>query len=133
MNKVVFKSFEAFVEEMPGWITRSLIYNDNSGIKTMRLGMIILEPNTTVGAHRHNCEELLYILSGRGIITVDGKEYEVEKGDSVYIKENLLHGPQKNTGDKELKYLYVVSLPLRPATSEDVVLPNGERVKPKKI
>ena len=135
--KVHIKRGEAKAERMPiksgardSYITKSLVYHENTGIQQFRLGMIELEPGLELGAHVHNCDEVIYFLEGKGIFRVEGKEYEVEPGDSIYVRPNAVHGPHTNTGTTTWRYLYIVGSPMRPATSEDVYLPTGERVKP---
>ncbi len=42
--------------------------------------------------HSHPHEQIGYVASGSGIFTIDGKDTEVEKGDSMYIPPNVPHG-----------------------------------------
>lgn len=44
-----------------------------------------------VGEHTHQFIELVYTLSGRGIHTVDGKEYAVKSGDMLVINYHCRH------------------------------------------
>jgi AraC-like DNA-binding protein/mannose-6-phosphate isomerase-like protein (cupin superfamily) len=44
-----------------------------------------------VGEHTHQFIELVYTLSGRGIHTVDGKEYHVKSGDMLVINYHCRH------------------------------------------
>jgi AraC-like DNA-binding protein/mannose-6-phosphate isomerase-like protein (cupin superfamily) len=44
-----------------------------------------------VGEHTHQFIELVYTLSGRGIHTVDGKEYHVKSGDMLIINYHCRH------------------------------------------
>lgn len=50
------------------------------------------KPNWFYNLHKHdNCCEVLYIAGGKGRHTVDGKLYEVQKGDIVIINTNAIH------------------------------------------
>lgn len=140
MKKVLVKKGEAKVERMPiksdaedSYITRSLVYHENTGIQQFRLGLIELEPGKAVGEHKHNCDEIMHVLEGKGTFIIDGVEYEVKPGDSVYVAPNVVHGGHKNTGEKIWRYLYITGQVLEPLTSADVYLPSGERIKPVEI
>jgi len=107
-------------EEMKGYIVQSIVNNEKHGNKSLRLATIELKPGAEVPEHNSACEEIYYVLEGKGTIGVDGVDYEVEAGDVVYRAENVWHGPHRNTGDKPLKLLFVVSFPMRPSDSSDV-------------
>jgi len=49
-------------------------------------------------------EQLYYILSGHGFVTVDDEQGEVEQGDFVFIPRRARHAI-KNNGQERLKYL----------------------------
>jgi len=126
--KFVVKSNEAKIETYGGigFVSKELITYENTGSKTMRLALIELPPGGATREHKHNCEEVFYIIEGKGVVIIEGKEYEIEAGDAVYIKENLRH-KTVNTGNVPLKYIFVVSQPLRPwLPSETVFLETKE-------
>ena len=67
----------------------------------------ILPPNTSIGVHRHkHDEEYYYIISGRGVMTLDGERFEVEAGDITAVYPGGTHGLENNT-DKDLRILVV--------------------------
>ncbi len=45
--------------------------------------------------HIHEEFEFLYILEGQGIVYVDGKEYLLSKGQSIFINSNCVHLAKK--------------------------------------
>lgn len=50
------------------------------------------KPHWFYNLHKHdNCCEVLYIADGKGRHTVDGKLYEVQKGDIVIVNMNTIH------------------------------------------
>lgn len=58
--------------------------------------------------HTHNYEHVVKIESNRGIIIdEDGKEHEVQKGQSVFVKPNELH-QFKNPFDKEFEFICII-------------------------
>lgn len=130
-KKVMIKKGEYKAYRMvsgPGeiWITKSLIYRENTGATTFRLGMSEIEPGQSSGIHCHDCEEAMYVLEGKGIFVVDGKEYEVEPGDSLFVKPGEPHGPHRNPGNVTFRYIYVTGPIIRPQVPADCYLPGGE-------
>ena len=62
----------------------------------------VLPPGTSVGVHEHTGDDEYYlILSGKGIMTLDEKEYEVTEGDITGVYSGGKHG-LRNTGDTDL-------------------------------
>lgn len=67
----------------------------------------ILPPDTSIGLHRHTrSEEVYYILSGSGRITVNDQTWDVTEGDCVPCTLNDTHGIYNNT-DEELVVLVI--------------------------
>ncbi|MCP1103008.1 putative cupin superfamily protein [Aequitasia blattaphilus] len=65
----------------------------------------VLPPKTSIGIHTHgNDEEIYIVLEGSGVMHLDGKDYEVAKGDVIINQPFGTHGI-KNTGDQDLKLL----------------------------
>ena len=116
----VIKAGDRMREQTKGYITNSLVYKDKHGIKSMRMGMVEIAPGQIVPEHNSAAEEIYYVLEGKGTIGVEGTNYELGVGDIVYKAENIWHGPHINTGNTTFKLLFIVSHPMRPATSADV-------------
>ena len=58
-------------------------------------------------AYAHQGQEFSYILEGTLKITVEGKEYILEEGDSAYFDSNYKHS-MTAVGDKPVKFLAVL-------------------------
>jgi len=56
--------------------------------------------------HRHTQDEIYYIVSGRGIMTIDGTKHHVGQGAVVFIPGDAEHGIRKSSGDEDLVWLY---------------------------
>lgn len=53
----------------------------------------VLFKKDAIGAiHSHPHEQVSYIVQGSFEFTLDGKVQRVDKGDSIYIPSNALHG-----------------------------------------
>lgn len=78
------------------------------------MGVVLLQPGK--GHERHNhpgCEEILYIVSGRGnqMIDINGEQWQpVSAGDVVHIPADVFHGTI-NTGWEPLKMVAVYCPP----------------------
>ena len=49
------------------------------------IGELTIQPGAKVPVHRDPTEEYLYVLTGGGNMTLNGKVYSVKKGDVVYM------------------------------------------------
>ncbi len=62
------------------------------------------------GAIRHDGEEIGYVLTGELELTVAGKTYFLNEGDSFYFRSSLDHG-YINKGEKEARIAWINSPP----------------------
>jgi quercetin dioxygenase-like cupin family protein len=61
------------------------------------------EPGSSIGIHEHEGdEEIYYVISGSGVMIVDGERRNVSQGDIVLTKSGSSHGLE-NGNDGELK------------------------------
>jgi quercetin dioxygenase-like cupin family protein len=81
-----------------------------------------LAPGTSEGDHTHpdndpadNWEELYYVLSGTGTITVEGARHEIAPGDAVLVPTDVDHGLYA-TGAEPLRILLIFGKPPSPPT-----------------
>jgi mannose-6-phosphate isomerase-like protein (cupin superfamily) len=63
-----------------------------------------LKPGSAIGYHEQHEDEIYYVLSGRGLMTVDAKTFEVRPGDAVLTRPGSSHG-LKQTGTEDLVIL----------------------------
>jgi mannose-6-phosphate isomerase-like protein (cupin superfamily) len=63
-----------------------------------------LKPGSGIGYHEQKEDEIYYVLSGRGVMTLDGKEVEVSPGTAVLTRPGSSHG-LKQTGPDDLVLL----------------------------
>jgi len=57
-----------------------------------RCELVTLESQPDVPLHVHNFDELVFILGGSAVHTVDGDEYPIIRGDVFVVKGNQKHG-----------------------------------------
>ena len=76
--------------------------------KTPKLGLVFrkraFKPGSAIGYHLQTEDEIYYVLSGRGRMIVDGKEFDVVAGDAVLTRPGSSHG-LKQVGHEELVIL----------------------------
>jgi len=66
-----------------------------------------IPPGGVSGEHLHTrTEEIYFILSGRGQITLDGRPYQVQTGDLILTSVGTRHG-LRNTGTEGLGWLVI--------------------------
>jgi mannose-6-phosphate isomerase-like protein (cupin superfamily) len=63
-----------------------------------------LKPGAGIGYHEQKEDEIYYVLSGRGVMTIDGKSFEVTPGTAVLTRPGSSHG-LKQSGDEDLVIL----------------------------
>jgi mannose-6-phosphate isomerase-like protein (cupin superfamily) len=51
-----------------------------------------LKPGSGIGYHEQKEDEIYYVLSGRGVMTIDGKSFDVEPGTAVLTRPGSSHG-----------------------------------------
>lgn len=60
-----------------------------------------LQPGSAIGYHLQNEDEIYYVLSGRGVMTIDGKSFEVGPGTAILTRPGSSHG-LRQTGPDDL-------------------------------
>jgi lysophospholipase L1-like esterase/mannose-6-phosphate isomerase-like protein (cupin superfamily) len=64
----------------------------------------VLQPGAGIGLHQHHKDEVYYVMSGRGLYALDGKQYEVGPGDALLTRAGSTHAIQQ-TGSAPLEIL----------------------------
>jgi len=76
--------------------------------KTPKLGLVfrkrLFKPGSGIGYHLQAEDEIYYVLSGRGMMTIDDKSFEVGPGAAVLTRTGSSHG-LKQVGAEELVIL----------------------------
>jgi mannose-6-phosphate isomerase-like protein (cupin superfamily) len=68
-----------------------------------------LTPGSGVGYHEQKEDEVYYVLSGRGVMTLDGKPVDIGAGTAVLTRPGSSHG-LKQTGSEDLVVLIAYDL-----------------------
>lgn len=110
-RKAVIKSREfvggAPMEAAEGVRDWKVIYPETGfPARTLIMGVVEIDPGRKSPLHRHNCEEVYYVLQGSGEIVSDGIAYPFEAGDAVYNLEGTSHRV-RNTGTESVRLVVV--------------------------
>lgn len=70
-----------------------------------------LEPGASIGVHRHGGNEEVYlVLSGSGIMTVNGESRAVKPGDVILNKPGWEHGLENTAQEPLAVFVFEVDL-----------------------
>jgi quercetin dioxygenase-like cupin family protein len=84
-----------------------LVYPDTGlDARTLCMGLVEIDPGHASPMHRHNCEEVYYVLDGKGELEIDGETHPLVAGGASLQRPNLKHRVV-NTGDVPLRLLVV--------------------------
>ncbi len=83
---------------------RKFLFSDTE--HSLHVVVYRLAPGAKVGVHLQTIDELYVILSGRGMMHVNGEERELVPGNAVLTLAGERHGI-RNIGDEELLMLVV--------------------------
>ena len=105
--KIVNRKQASAIKTPHGSELRPLIDRTTSEITQCSLAEELLPPGRAVTPHHHReLEEIYYILSGRGRMTVGKQSNTVEAGDAIYVPRGHRH-TLENTGDEPIRLLVV--------------------------
>ena len=62
-----------------------------------------------MGHHRHEPAEIYYVLTGEGVVTIDGEDHAVSAGSAVHIPGNSEHAI-RDTGNGPLRLFYAFAV-----------------------
>ena len=80
---------------------------------------ILMEPGAEFELHTHPGAHILFVLSSRGYIHIDGVDYEMGRGDTVFVPALYPHGVKTNRNVSEPLELLAFGVPHMPVASPD--------------
>jgi quercetin dioxygenase-like cupin family protein len=78
---------------------------------------LIMQPGSAFELHTHPGAHILYVLRNRGFIHVDGVDYEMTEGDTVYVPANFAHGVRTNPDVDDVLEILAFGVPHMPVDS----------------
>jgi len=74
----------------------------------------LISPGNGTGSHTHSSDEIMYIVSGRGMARVRNETSTIREGILLFAPRDVEH-EVRNTGDETIKVFCVYVPPLKPA------------------
>ncbi|MDF2802740.1 MAG: cupin protein [Anaerocolumna sp.] len=100
MKKLNVNDLMEFTKERSN---RKEIFKDGQ----MDSGLLLYMPGQKTPDHKHaDIDEIFYIISGSGTLTIDGEEYSLKAQDVIYSPKGESHG-FLNTGNLNLVVLQI--------------------------
>jgi mannose-6-phosphate isomerase-like protein (cupin superfamily) len=84
----------------PGRSTGYNFFDKAEGFK-LAFRKRVLHPGAAIGYHLQKEDEVYYVLSGTGMMQMNGKEFPVKAGDAILTRPGSSHG-LKQTGKEDL-------------------------------
>ena len=110
------------VHRLPGLIHRTIAGRDQ-GVSSMEVWHQIMAPGAETPVHRHACEEVIFILSGSGRLSLAGSTSHFEANSTVIVPSDAVH-QLTNTGSEDLVLVAALgAAPVRVRTDRGDPLP----------
>ena len=93
------------VERYPGYAFTSLAFNYKH--RDMEPMIVTLSPNEEAELVTHGGQEFNYVLEGSIKVVIEGREFILNKGDSIYFNPALPHGQRAVGG--QAKFLTIIN------------------------
>lgn len=99
-----------------------LIDKDTVGTEDITFAYCKFEAKTSFHKkHTHkDAEEVIYILSGRGICGVGHEEFEIEKGDTIWVPGGEVHWAY-NPFDEPMEMIFIYTRPTLKSAGYEIV------------
>jgi len=96
----------------PGAVSwRTVLGGASTQARSLTAGVAEVEPGDPgrTFVHRHDPDELYFVLSGTGAVLVGEEEFPVTTGSAVFVPGGAWHSA-RNTGNEVLRILYVFAV-----------------------
>jgi len=88
-----------------GYKKKIILDEHDLNCKGTLLQLIKIKPKTEIKPHFHKkMTEVFFILKGKAVIFIEGKNYRLKPGDTLVCHPNEIHGA-KNNSNKEFEYI----------------------------
>ena len=95
-----------------------LVSEDSCDATSCTAGMWSIRPGLECSPDIHpDADELYYVVSGSGILTLGDESFSVREGMTIFIPRNVTH-VTRNTGDVDLTYFWVFTPPSQHAAKQ---------------
>lgn len=93
------------------WGTTKILINSNIGAKNLEVRLTEMMPGQVHELHKHNVEEVIIVLSGKGIhVEENENKLDIGPDDVVYIPVGVKH-KHECIGTEKLKAIVIFAPP----------------------
>ena len=112
MKLVKFKDAAEFHHpEVPYRVVKILASPEYLGTKNVSIGLAVIGPGVRVPLHKHESEELMFVLHGEGKWFTKDKEYIVGPYTLIYVPAGEEHGFENVSTCQTLEFLFIYAPP----------------------
>lgn len=99
-KKIEIKKIQNLKEEHFGQVFRQVIFSpETTNNNLLKMAFLDVPPGSKGLPHVHLGEEIVYTISGKAILTIEGKEYLLEEGTCCLISPETEH-PARVIGEE---------------------------------
>jgi quercetin dioxygenase-like cupin family protein len=108
--------------QLPGLLHRT-VAGPLQGFGSMEVWVQTVEPGAATPVHRHDCEEAIVILEGRGVLVMGGEEEAFGPGTTLVIPRDEVH-QLKCTGPSAIRLVAALGMaPVQVNTADNQRIP----------
>ena len=85
--------------------------------QSLSLGMYVLPADSVDPQSPHTADEIYYVVSGSGMVQVDGEDQALAAGSVGYVGRDVLHRFHSITEDLKLLVFFAPAFPSSPAAA----------------
>ena len=101
-------NFETVNEmEMDGGARIRWLITHKNGAENFSMRLITIPKGKETPSHSHDYEHEIFLIEGHGTVLLGDKEYDIKKGDFIFIPPNLFH---RLRGKSDMKIICVVPI-----------------------
>jgi len=104
--------------EIPGIVHQTLAGHKKDGLGSVEVWRQTIAPHTGTPMHRHDCEEVIVILSGRARLTVNGVVSEFGADSTIIVPRNAVHQLDNIADEPMLLFSALGMAPVRVAAPD---------------
>lgn len=87
---------------------KQVLIGPEEGWEGYVMRLMTLKNNGHSPKHVHPWPHINYVVKGKGILYMDGKEYPVEEGSVSYVPDNIEHQYINSSSNEEMLFICIV-------------------------
>ena len=88
-------------------VVKKVLVSPKEGWEGYVMRVFDLEENGYSPKHQHPWPHINYMIAGKGILHIDGQDYEVEEGSYAFVPPNKIH-QFRNNGSEKFTFICIV-------------------------